>query len=468
MDLDRRRLRAFSRSQVAEAISDFHDRAALLLFFRMSRSSAGSYLLVGMLATAGCSSQQPTAPTSQVQTSTSTAGPTATFSLSVDSLDSREALAAVSEITVDATASTGAGLRYRIDFGDGTTATEPVARHIYVHPGTYEVTVAVSDDSNRSATAARDLVVTSTVGTWVHAGYLASIGRVEARSLTIRTQDANAVSGTLTKDGVPAAFTGSIRRDRQIRLNLDGTSEVLEGVIPSTLSADGVEWPLSLQGRSARAESLVFKRVVGEPAGPGPDADLGMRFFSFSAPYAIKQISPVLFDGSASRGKGLSYFIEFGDGQVAKTSTATHPLEHVGTYQARLTVVDRFGRSDSESLSYRVYSLMNRDWNWLGHTDRCESCVATVSILTQQGMAVSGILGEVDWARGGGEWSNARFQGTITADGKVRLVLEGSNVTLDGSLVLWESISSGGRLTLTYHGGRRDGATLSMSQVDTF
>ena len=423
--------------------------------------------MVGLLATAGCSSQQPTAPTSQVQTST--AGPTATFSLNVDSLDSPEALAAVSEITVDATASTGAGLRYRIDFGDGTTVSEPVARHIYVDPGTYKVTVAVSDDRDRGATTARDLVVASTVGTWVHAGYLASIGRVEARSLTIRTQDATGVSGTLTKDGVPAAFTGSIRRDRQVRLVLDGTSEVLEGVIPSALSADGVEWPLSLQVRSAREESLVFKRVIGEPTGPGPDADLRMRFFSFSAPYAIKQISPVLFDGSASRGDGLSYFIEFGDGQVAPTSTATHPLERKGTYQARLTVVDKFGRSDSESLSYSVYSLVGPccDWYWLGHTDRCESCIATVDVHTQEGTAVTGSFSEVDWG-GDRTWRSTRFTGTVGADGSVRLVLQGSNVTLDGSLVLAPSIDYGGRLTLTYHGGSRDGSTVSMYQYSSY
>ena len=428
----------------------------------MPRSSAVSYVLLGMLATAGCSSQQPTAPTSQVQTST--AGPTATFSLSVDILDSREALAAVSEITVDATASTGAGLRYRIDFGDGTTTSEPVARHIYVDPGTYKVTVAVSDDRDRSANASRDLVVGSTVGTWVHAGYLASIGRVEARSLTIRTQDATAVSGTLTKDGVPAPFTGSIRRDRQIRLVLDGTSEVLEGVIPSALSMDAVEWPLSLQGRSARAESLVFKKVAGEPSGPGPDADLGMRFFSFSAPYAIKQISPVLFDGSASRGDGLSHFIEFGDGQVATTSRATHPLEREGFYTARLTVVDRFGRSNSESLTYRVASLLTEyDVAWRGKTDRCASCYFVLHITAQQGTSITGLFFEGEGLRAAVATS---FTGTADSDGKVRLALQGSSVTLDGSLVLSDVKSeltfAGGRLTLTYHGGPLDGATLSL------
>ena len=299
-------------------------------------------------------------------------------------------------------------------------------------------------------------MVASTVGTWVHAGYLASIGRVEARSLTIRTQDADAVTGMVTKDGVPAPFTGSIRRDRQVRLVLDGTSEVLEGGIPSALSADGVEWPLSLQGRSARAESLAFKRAAGQPSGPGPDADLGMRFFSFSAPYAIKQISPVLFDGSASRGDGLSYFIEFGDGQVATTSRATHPLEREGSYTVRLTVVDRFGRSDSESLTYRVASLLTEyDLAWRGKGARCQACSVLLEIYKQEGTSITGDFLEFD----GLYPVRTPFTGTVDSDGTVRLALQGSSGTLDGALVL-SGVRS--RLTLTYHGGPRDGATLSL------
>ena len=65
------------------------------------------------------------------------------------------------------------------------------------------------------------------------------------------------------------------------------------------------------------------------------------------------------FDGSGSRGDGLSYFIEFGDGQVSAEPVAVHPIEQAGYYLARLTVVDRFGRADAEILSLWVNSLQN-------------------------------------------------------------------------------------------------------------
>ena len=79
----------------------------------------------------------------------------------------------------------------------------------------------------------------------------------------------------------------------------------------------------------------------------------------------------MLFDGSVSRGDGLSYFLEFGNRQVAEASTATHPIEKEGSYQARLTVVDRFGRLDSESVPYAAMSLVwpANDYYWLGRTD---------------------------------------------------------------------------------------------------
>jgi PKD repeat protein len=119
------------------------------------------------------------------------------------------------------------------------------------------------------------------------------------------------------------------------------------------------------RGGVADGETLIFRRRSAEPSGPPPHAVFAMRFFSFSAPYAIKQISPVRFDASASQGDGLTYYIEFGDRQYTTDATAVHPLEKVGSYTARLTVIDRFGRTDVESRPFRVETLVaNRDYFW--------------------------------------------------------------------------------------------------------
>ena len=280
---------------------------------------------------------------------TPSAGPTAAFTLTVDSAGSQEAIAGLSNVTVDASASTGAGLRVEVAFGDGETATTAVARHVYRAPGSFTITVTVTDDAGRKTTTTRQLVVASALGRWVHSGFIDRRGEVEVRTLLLMAQDGLTVRGALTRDGnrtIPV--TGTLNADRAIRLVLEDGSEVLEGPIPSVFSTL-TTWPLTSRGGSIDGQPLAFTRVAGEVTGAAPDAVLGMRFFSFGAPFAVKQISPVLFDGSSSRGEGLTYYLEFGDGQSVTTASATHPMQKEGTYVARLTVVDRFGRSDVES-----------------------------------------------------------------------------------------------------------------------
>ena len=84
-------------------------------------------LVVGflLLAAAGCGDSPGTQPTPVPETPI--AGPTAAFTLTVDGLGSQEAIAGLSNVTIDASASTGAGIRVEVAFGDGETATTVVA-----------------------------------------------------------------------------------------------------------------------------------------------------------------------------------------------------------------------------------------------------------------------------------------------------------------------------------------------------
>src|SRR6266550_3347526 len=60
-------------------------------------------------------------PTTPTRTSpTPGSAPEPAFTLTMDRLGSQDALTGVSETTVDAGASTESGLRYLVDFGDGT------------------------------------------------------------------------------------------------------------------------------------------------------------------------------------------------------------------------------------------------------------------------------------------------------------------------------------------------------------
>lgn len=360
----------------------------------------------------------------------------------------------MSEVTVDASTSTGPGLRYLVDFGDGATATNAVARHVYGAAGTYTVTLTITDGTGRvNATARRELVVASPVGAWLYSGFLARAGQVEVRTLTLTAQDGVSVRGTLTRvGGRDSTVTGTLTPDRQIRVAVDGGSETLEGRLPSVLTGDGVTWPAAARGGVADGETLIFRRRSGEPSGPPPHAVFAMRFFSFSAPFAVKQISPVRFDAAASQGDGLTYYIEFGDRQFTTDATAVHPLEKVGAYTARLTVVDRFGRTDVESRPFEVKTLAECGyyiwWEGPGHH---------LCFTSQEGTQVTG-----DLSRNGDPLASGQFRGTVNPNGEVRLTLEGAAVALVGTLTLGTISYESNRLVLTYVGGPHNGETFTL------
>lgn len=83
------------------------------------------------------------------------ADPAASFEASVEGL----------QVAVDASASTasdGADLEYAWDWGDASApATGPEATHVYVEPGTYTVTLTLTDALGGSATTSRTVVVSA-------------------------------------------------------------------------------------------------------------------------------------------------------------------------------------------------------------------------------------------------------------------------------------------------------------------
>ena len=80
----------------------------------MARQLPRLLILAGLLSIAGCGRSSP--PAAPTPTPSPGAGPQASFKLTVDSAGSQDALTGVSEITVDAGASTGSGLQYLVRF----------------------------------------------------------------------------------------------------------------------------------------------------------------------------------------------------------------------------------------------------------------------------------------------------------------------------------------------------------------
>jgi PKD repeat protein len=417
------------------------------------------YLLISvlLLISSGCGGSPAKPSPVNTPESPGTPAPASSFSLTIDGLGSEEAIAAVSNVTVDASASTGAGLRYAIAFGDGETAATALARHVYQSPGPFTVTVTITDATGRETTSTRQLVVASPLGRWVHSGFIERRQEVEVRTLTLVSQTGTTLRGTLTRDGnrtIPV--TATVSAERSIRVVLEDGSEVLEGAVPSAFSA-ATTWPLTSRGGSIDGQSLTFAKVAGDPSGAAPDAVLKMRFFSFGAPFAVKQISPVLFDGTGSRGEGLTYYLEFGDGQVTTDASATHPMQKEGKYVARLTVVDRYGRSDSETREFEAWTLVTagyyNEWSGLIYNGPHIASGAILVLQTQEGTNVSGVLYRFP--------DSFRFIGTVNADGQVQLQFADPPATLTGRMTLTGFGEQEQLLELTFHGGPFDGQIFS-------
>ena len=294
----------------------------------------------------------------------------------------------------------------------------------------------------------------SPLGTWLYSGYLTRARRVEVRTLALTAQAGTTVRGFLNANRErDRPVTATLANERTIRIVLDDQTETLEGVLPSVLTGDPGPLELVARGGPADNERLRFQPVRGSPVGPPPDAVFTMRFFSFEAPFAIRNISPIRFDASTSRGDGLTYYMEFGDGQVTTDAVAVHPMDRVGEHTARLTVVDRFGRSDSEATTYEVRTLVAQ-----GYYVWWEGPGMHLSFTAQEGTRVAGSLFfyHSDLNSPGTTFS---FTGTVNAEGQVRLRLA-TDVELTGTLRLGKTYESN-RMVLTFAGGPRNGQTVT-------
>jgi hypothetical protein len=418
--------------------------------------------LAVLLAAAACDdAPRPTSPTHQP--ADPGAAPVARVEVAVDALGSRDAIVALSDVSVDARSSTGAGLTYSIDFGDGTTGTDALARHVYSRAGTFTITVVVRDSTGRTATASRQLVVKTLTGRWFHASYVERAHQFELRYLTIASQDGPVVRGTLRgQDEIERPFTAPLTAPRTVQIVLDDQSAQLEGVAPGSLYEDGQLWTFQMRGGSVDGERLAFRPVIGEPTGPPPDAVLKIRIDSFNSLYAIEGLSPIQFDGSSSRGDGLSYVIEFGDGEFSTDATAVHILRDqlwsFNRFFARLTVIDSFGRTDKEVAETWTRSLVElscshcaSQW-YKEHTQPPGGC-QSFRFEHRQGLNLTGSCGTASI------WPYPRVTATLSGERDIHVVVPALGAEFRGHFELVDWWSNLHRMVLTQIGGPDQGRT---------
>jgi PKD repeat protein len=222
----------------------------------------------------------------------------------------------------------------KIDFGDGTVISGPVATHHYAQVGAYTVTATVVDRVGASAVAAT---------------------RVEARAagpgVTILSPTESATVNWPTPIVVSVNSSRPIMRTNVL---IDGNPAFTtdRGAINSLLKVFVGTHHISVQAIDASgAVSQASVDVVGEPGDLPPTAGLTVVPLPSVSPTTVL----ACFLGSRDPdGFILGFKSQFSDGAVFFTAAAVHTLAAPGAYSVTLNVIDQFGAPASTTENFTV------------------------------------------------------------------------------------------------------------------
>lgn len=248
--------------------------------------------------------------------------PTASFTATPTYLDA----------AFDATASVdpdGSIIGYAWNFGDNGTATGVTPTYHYATPGTYTVTLTVTDNRGETAVSTRSVIATAKPNTPPAATF-----SFTANKLAVAFD----ASATTDPDGTITGYAWDF-----------GDTTVATGVTTShTYGASGSYTVTLTATDNGGATTTTMQTVaVSAPVNQAPVAS-----FTTSA----TQLS-VTFNGSASSdadGTIAGYAWDFGDGGRSALASPTHVYATAGTYTVVLTVTDNLGASNSGSQPLQV------------------------------------------------------------------------------------------------------------------
>lgn len=224
----------------------------------------------------------------------------------------------------------GSILAYRWEFGDGTGADRVVTNHVYHQPGTYRVTLEVTDNSSKDNATARtefDIVI-------------AHAENVSPR-VSVGTDRAAFVDELLEFDA-----TGTVDVDGNL-ISIDwdfGDGARASGFkVPHSYREPGVYQVNVLvsddSGRRGSIATASFTVTVTHGPNRAPEVE-------FVETLALKTEVPHRFDASGARdpdGHIIRYHWDFGDGADSERAVVDHVYSRPGTYVGRLTLTDDSG-----------------------------------------------------------------------------------------------------------------------------
>jgi PKD repeat protein len=223
--------------------------------------------------------------------------------------------------------SDGSVVAYAWNFGDGHTASGRSPTHAFAQPGTYTVTLTVTDSDGQRASASEPVTVV--------AGPSARFtpSAVQALEGTSIGFDATGSIG----GGSGGAITGYAWSFG------DGTTGT--GAKATHAYQSGGTYTVLLTVTDGAGEKATVSRVVTVYVQP-------QATFSYAPGLPVEGVATAFSAAASNSDPGTmisSYAWSFGDGTTATGATVAHTFALEGTYRATLTVTDGFGLTSSIS-----------------------------------------------------------------------------------------------------------------------
>jgi len=278
-------------------------------------------------------------------------------------------------VSFNGSSSTGDIAKYEWMFGDGATAFGSTASHTFSTPGSYGVTLKVTDA--QGATDQETVTVTVTEPVISIAPQAAERSVSFVWSPNPENVDGYRIYYKNGTSGPPYDGTGADEGPSPVATG-NVTSFTLHGL--STTAT----YYFTITAYIGSVESDYAQEVVLLPEGGAnspPTAVIASSATVGSAPLQVQ------FDGSSSSdsdGSIVSYRWDLGDGSTATGAQVAHTYGTAGTFTARLTVTDNGGLSASASTPVLVTQPSTGDTNI--------PPVAAISSASNRGLAPFTIL----------------------------------------------------------------------------
>ena len=283
---------------------------------------------------------------------------------------------------------------YTWDFGDGMSGSGATVNHAYSAPGTYRVTLTVTDDAGATGSRSQDINVDGNLWPTARFTYACSGWRC--------TFDGG---GSSDPDGSIASYSWSFG---------DGGGGVSGQIVSHTYNAAG---------------PFTATLWVTDNAGVGDTQQHAINLVANALPRAsftvVCTALTCTFDGSTSSdpdGMIENYTWNFGDGTGASGVTSTYTYGYANTFGVRLTVTDNIGATSVQQSHVTVsYPMHIGDLDGV-RTNQKNSWTASVTVTVHNAnhSPVANATVNGAWSIGG--------TGSCTTDGSGQCILSRTTI----------------------------------------